>query len=292
MPRHTIVYSSDLHGNEVQYKKLVDYAIKTSANSIIIGGDIAPKNIPSEEFIRKQREFLLEKLPELLLSFKKQAPTNRIFLMLGNDDCAANQDAVERSDVFISIHGRRISLTEDFDIVGYSFVPITPFGIKDWEKYDFSDVPPEYSERYELRKKSNCRLDGKKSTSQGWTPFVFTPEMEKQDSIQRDLAQPPFTERAAKTLYVIHTPPDGTYLDLLHSREHVGSFAVRDFIEREQPYLTLHGHIHETVEVSGEFQDIIGRTICFSSGNHNVGSQLALVVFDLYRPEKAERLII
>ena len=41
--QHKILYTSDIHGNEVQYSKLIQYAIKISADTIIIGGDIAPK---------------------------------------------------------------------------------------------------------------------------------------------------------------------------------------------------------------------------------------------------------
>jgi Icc-related predicted phosphoesterase len=42
-----------------------------------------------------------------------------------------------------------------------------------------------------------------------------------------------------------HTPPRDTLLDRTHRREHVGSVAVRQFIEQVQPALVLCGHIHE-----------------------------------------------
>ena len=41
--RYKIVYTADIHGNLVQYKKLVDYSLKNKAKAVIIGGDIAPK---------------------------------------------------------------------------------------------------------------------------------------------------------------------------------------------------------------------------------------------------------
>jgi len=40
---------------------------------------------------------------------------------------------------------------------------------------------------------------------------------------------------------------NNTALDITGNDMHVGSFAVRQFIEKYQPHLTLHGHIHETV---------------------------------------------
>lgn len=42
-----------------------------------------------------------------------------------------------------------------------------------------------------------------------------------------------------------HTPPRGTPLDRTRRGEHVGSVAVRQFIEQVQPALVLCGHIHE-----------------------------------------------
>lgn len=76
------------------------------------------------------------------------------------------------------------------------------------------------------------------------------------------------------------------------NERNVGSIAIRLFIEKSQPYLTLHRHIHETVGVSGKYKENAGKTISLTSGNHNIGDKLALLVFDLYHPDKAERKIV
>ena len=68
---------------------------------------------------------------------------------------------------------KRLKINDNFDIVGYSFVPITPFKLKDWEKFDMSNVPIYLKEYYEYRKKVNYRLDGFKSTKDGWVDFLF-----------------------------------------------------------------------------------------------------------------------
>ena len=73
---------------------------------------------------------------------------------------------------------------------------------------------------------------------------------------------------------------------------HVGSMALRLFIEQYQPYLTLHGHIHETVEMSGNFKHKIGETLCLSSGNHNVGDNLAILVLDINKINETKKIII
>lgn len=288
--KYKIIYTADLHGNQEQYKKLVDYSIKVNTNAIIIGGDIAPKD-PSRHYIEYQRKFLEYPLPEILKPLRSS--DIKLFLMLSNDDCSCNLDVLEKKEpsLYRLINQKRLSLINNFDIVGYSYVPITPFRIKDWEKYDLTNVPKNLEVEYANRKLTNYNLNGYKSTRNRWKKFVFKPQMEKYDSIQKDLSKNLFTEKPNKTLYVFHSPPNRTNLDQVINKTHVGSIAIRLFIEKYQPYLTLHGHIHETVDVSGNFKDKIGNTLCMSCGNHSSSSQLALLEFDLYNPKDVKRII-
>ena len=62
---------------------------------------------------------------------------------------------------------------------------------------------------------------------------------------------------------------------------HVGSKAVRWFIEKEQPPLTLHGHIHESPKMSGSWKDKIGNTICINVGSSYPEDKLNCVIIDL-----------
>lgn len=54
MKQHLVAYTSDVHGNSVQYNKLIDYCIKNNMDSLIIGGDITPK-----DFVFQSREIYL-----------------------------------------------------------------------------------------------------------------------------------------------------------------------------------------------------------------------------------------
>jgi hypothetical protein len=56
-------------------------------------------------------------------------------------------------------------------------------------------------------------------------------------------------------IFCPHAPPEGTACDRLRSGQHVGSKAIRAFVEREQPDIVLCGHIHESRGV-----DRIGKT--------------------------------
>ena len=67
-------------------------------------------------------------------------------------------------------------------------------------------------------------------------------------------------------IFCPHAPPKDTACDRIHSGLHVGSTAVRAFIEREQPDLVLCGHIHES---RGE--DLIGRTRVVNPGSVSAG---------------------
>ena len=301
MPSNKIIYVSDLHGKREQYQKLVSHAKKISADTIIIGGDITP-NPGGRIDIGEQRRFLQNSLPAYFISLKTGLPDCEVYLMLGNDDCASNLDVLEQQkELYTNIHNKRIQLTPDLELVGYSYVPITPFGLKDWEKYDLSIIPFKYQDAYNECKRMNHKLDGVKTNKNKWVRFAFTPEMELSDSIQKDLKGELFTKSPEKTIYVTHTPPYNTNLDKivrsypfgsLPEKIPIGSIALRLFIEDYQPHLTLHGHIHEAVAVSGSFKDKIGKTPCLAPGNHPNSDKLAAIVLDAYDLEHAQRILL
>ena len=71
---------------------------------------------------------------------------------------------------------------------------------------------------------------------------------------------------------------------------HVGSIAVKRFIKNNQPTITLHGHVHESARLTGNWKDNIGKTLLFSAAHD--GPELALVRFNKYHPEKSIRELI
>jgi len=52
---------------------------------------------------------------------------------------------------------------------------------------------------------------------------------------------------------------------------------MKEFINKEQPSLTLHGHIHEGPQ-TGSWKDTIGKTICVNPGR---GNMLNMIIIDL-----------
>ena len=177
------------------------------------------------------------------------------------------------------------------DLVGYSFVPITPFLLKDWEKHDFYCPPETYSAQY-AKQKQRYRLDGYVSSESGWTPKQLTPEMEQRDSIQHDLELDLFLRNPQKTIYVMHCPPWGTSLDMISSGQHVGSLATLHYIKKHRPFLTLHGHIHECVAQTGIYKETIEETVCLAPGNDHLGSITHVIEFDPFMPMQAHRVVL
>jgi len=84
-----------------------------------------------------------------------------------------------------------------------------------------------------------------------------------------------------KTIYVIHAPPFNTKLDIVTTGAHVGSKSIRNFIEKEKPLLTLHGHIHESPKMSGSWRDKIGNTVCINIGSSYPEDKLNCVIIDV-----------
>lgn len=279
---YNIIYTSDIHGNLIQYKKLFDRANKTKCNAIIIGGDIAPKD-KEHRTIESQKEFLEKDLFPLIKNFKKNNKV-KIFIMLGNDDFKANQSLFDKQKLFNSINNTTKNLYKDFKIIGYPYVPITPFRYKDWEKMDLN-------EENESLTRKGIVLEGIKSKGNNFLDFSFNLKNRK-DTIEKDLIKIFKNLNPKRVILVSHAPPYNTSLDMLQNNEHVGSKAIKKIIKEKQPYLTLHGHIHETVTLSNKFIERIGETISITSGNDHLSKTLKIIELNLYEPKKAIRLTI
>jgi Icc-related predicted phosphoesterase len=71
---------------------------------------------------------------------------------------------------------------------------------------------------------------------------------------------------------------------------HVGSIAIRRFIEDQQPMITLHGHVHESARITGSWSEKIGRSYAFNAATDQKG--LSIIKIPLDHPAFAERIII
>jgi len=282
-------FTSDLHGSLHRYRRLFLALEEEAPAAVFLGGDLFPNGFapwrgPDGERLDFLTGFLVPEMEALRARMGSRFPT--IFLILGNDDLREREEEVERAEaagLWRYAHGRRHVLGSH-PVFGYSFVPPTPFLLKDWERYDVSRyVPP-----------------GCVSPEEGWRTVEDTPHEVRYGTIKDDLARLTGESDLSQAILLFHTPPsdtnldraglDGKTVDHVPLDLHVGSVAVRRFIEARQPLLTLHGHIHESARITGSWRDRIGRTHLFT-GAHD-GSELALVRFDLDNLEEASRTLL
>lgn len=258
-----IIYTADLHGNEAFYKILLKKAVEENVSAVVIGGDLCGREGTTiREKIENQKIFLENFLVSLFKEFKQNNKNKEVYLVMGNDDFRINLGVLEKAEennILKSIHNKSIKLNKNYNIAGYSFVDPTPFRLKDWEKSDFDDDKfPHQLFAEEIR------------------------SIEKEDgTIQADLKKLKRLSNPKKTVYVIHAPPFNTRLDIITTGAHVGSKAVREFIEKDQPLLTLHGHIHESPQMSGSWLDKINGTISINVGSKYPAKILNCIVIDV-----------
>ena len=278
MPR--IVYTSDLHGVIDLYRAAGEAAVRTRADALIFGGDLCP-GVPSGASQRlpiEQPEFVLYRLSHLFDMWKEAHPDLRIFAIPGNDDCQTVLPALEElemNNLIENLHQETRTLGE-YTLIGLSYVPPTPFHLKDFERWD--EAPEPDSDSYSYR----CLL----GTPRGFMVIEdFESHLDSLPSIKQELQR--FTVKdPAHTVAVIHTPPFNTACDVLFDGRHIGSKAVRSWIEKAQPRLTLHGHIHESPKLSGTFFDRIGPTTVINPGCDHTRPHLVFI--DLDNPTEIE----
>lgn len=280
-------FVTDLHGSIDRYKKLFAKIKEELPNIVFLGGDILPPVFYSPTN-NEYDDFFEDILLKGFLKLKKDLGSSypKVFLILGNDDGVYDEDRIVRAEdlgVWKYIHNKKIEYGK-YNIYGYNYVPPTPFLLKDWERYDVSRyVDP-----------------GCISPEEGKHSRKLEKNEIKYSTIQNDIKKLVQDKNLEKSIFLFHSPPyktkldraalDGKKVDHVPLDVHVGSIAIKRFIENQQPLLTLHGHIHESAQITGTWKDRIGKTYSFSAA-HN-GSELALVKFNLESLDKSERELI
>lgn len=290
MAKTRIFYATDTHGSEKCFTKFINAGAFYKADVLIIGGDITGKYfIPiieqpdgtfTSSFLGKdyklkagkdleeleQRirsvgnyafrtnpaeveelransaksdsvfEILITESLRRLLTFAEQKLRGtkiKCFVSPGNDDSFFVDKVLAESSIVISPEGKVIEIDSNHEMASTGYTNMTPWNCP-------RDIPEE-----EL--------------------------MKKIDDMTSKLKNP------SRSIFNFHCPPYGTTLDQAPQLDaelkpklsasgpvmaSVGSKSVRAAIEKYQPLLGLHGHIHES---KGYFN--IGRTICVNPGS-------------------------
>jgi uncharacterized protein len=301
--RMRIVFATDLHGSEACFRKWVNSARVLEASCLVMGGDITGKSIvpivengegwvaelghgrevarDEEELaslrkrIRAGGRYDVDLTPEQLgrladdaelrASLFKTAIQDSLrrwievaeerlpatgtpaFFMLGNDDEDELLDGIGRSDALQYGEGKVCELPGGYEMISFGYSTPTP-----WH------TPRELSE--ERMAEEIERLAGQLSDRR-------------------------------RAIYNLHCPPRDTHLDQaailddqLRPKQgaagtmmgSVGSSAVREAIERDEPLLGLHGHVHECSAVQR-----LGPTLCVNAGSEYQSGVLKAAILEL-----------
>ena len=310
-----LLYASDFHGSEAFFRKFLGAALQYQANALIVGGDVTgkamipilhkgPDRYEAALFNRRETPSTPEALEHLQQTIAnvgfypivlepdeaaeleadpvrmgtrfEQEMIGRVrlwmnlaeatlgprgvhlYFMCGNDDLASIDRAIEGHEHIHNPDGRRHWIDDDHELVGLSLANMTP-----WK----------------------CARDS------------------EEDELARRLDQVAgLLEAPERAVMVIHVPPFDSGLDvcpeldenlqIVHRGGHVlmkpaGSPAVRRMIERVQPLLTLHGHIHES---PGHVR--LGRTLAINAGSEYAEGIMKAAIINLERGRVKGHILI
>jgi uncharacterized protein len=281
-----VFFATDIHGSEVCWRKFLNAAAFYKADLVVLGGDVTGKvMIPIvarqgywQVTVRGQ-EYRLESQQELD-DIQRQIRNSGSYPAIVSPDelqeLSKEEGAVDRRfTVEMTRSLDRWLDMADGKLRGGEIPCILNGGNDDiWEIDDIIEQSPCVS----FAEGKMLELDGFHLVSMGWTnptpwdTFREAPEPELATKIEAVVSQVPDMERA---IFNFHAPPYGTGLDEapaldaelrpMHGgavMKPVGSTAVRDAIQKHQPMLSVHGHIHESRGVKK-----MGRTLAINPGS-------------------------
>jgi Icc-related predicted phosphoesterase len=267
-----VCFTSDLHGAASLYEQLEELLRAQTPDLLILGGDLFPDG-ERDDPLGTQVAYVERDFIPRLASWRALAPRLTIACCVGNHEWRCAGDVLGRqhdAGRLVLLDHHRVWMHRGVSFLGYGLTPATPHWVKDFERLDLpiDPVPTFGGVVWDVARKAVRYV----------VPAAhFIPA----GAISTDLnsavrAAPPW-------ILVAHCPPYETKLDRLPTLPApVGSRAVRQFIEVRQPLVSLHGHIHESPEVTGRYRDNIGQTLCINPGQGP--DRLHAVLFDSDNP--------
>ena len=294
--RTLIFFATDIHGSDLCFRKFLNAGKFYGATHLIVGGDITGKSlIPirrtsqgwSAHFAgRDQAPATKQELADLVQAIRDVGQ----YPLVGEpDELDALADEQHRARAFTRavLDGmeRWMSLADErLDGTGIQCY-VTPGNDDFWEIDDVIRA----SRAVQFVEGQCVRIDDRhEMLTTGYsniTPWRTEREVDEAalakrlDGMWESVADP------ANLLAVIHVPPVGTALDVAPElgpelelkmgsggmkMTHVGSSAVRTWIEERQPLCGLFGHVHES-----KAAEPLGRTLCLNPGSEYTAGVLA-----------------
>ena len=305
MPLLKIIYASDFHGSTIVFKKFINAGLIYKADVLVYGGDITGKalipivevdnGVFAFELMGKRYEV---KLGEINKHLERIENIGYYPLVVKKEERSRFEDNTYLNTIFKESMKDRLKNWIEFAKNKLKDTNITlclQLGNDDEPELEnilreAEDKRVVYAENkvVELPQGYNMVSNGYANITPWHCPRDYDEEL-----IYRKLED--LVSRAGNTSQLIlntHCPPYNTNIDLAPKldkdlkpiiisggvvMEHVGCISVRKIIEKYQPLIGLHGHIHESRGI-----DKIGRTLILNPGSdYNVGVlRAALVVLE------------
>jgi Icc-related predicted phosphoesterase len=309
MPR--IFFATDLHGSEMCWRKFLNAAKFYDADILICGGDMTGKAIVP--IVEENGHFTVTMggqtqtvTSDQVSDVEGQIRRKGYYPLRMTDERLheLDQHPERRVETFqvVMLEGVQRWMEMAKDKLGGSGVRIFVCPGND-DEMEVDDVVRK-SEMVQLGEGQLLEIDGFTMISTGWsnhTPWnTHREETEEQlgERIEAMAKQVPDQSRA---IFNLHCPPFKSGLDeapaidadlkLLHggrALRPVGSTAVRQAIEKHQPLLSLHGHIHES---KGAVK--LGKTLSINPGSSYEEGMLmgAIIQLDPKKGIKSYQLV-
>ena len=280
-------YTCDIHGSEMTFRKFLNAPEMYGINTVILAGDLSGKGftlvehdgnenyktqIYNEDWTAsgtEQFELLKRKMTTLGFYFKI-GTKSELEDYRGNPElCQQEYDrlAADRMTDWI----RRIE--EKFKPAGIKIFILAgnDDGNNIKQTFEVSDYMVNAEDQIVMVTENNEMLSEGHSNPTPWNTPREVSEDELAKLLQTKIDQ---LEHPEKSIFNIHVPPVDTIIDSvtdidpktlkrdLRRIKGAGSSAVREAIEKYQPLVGLHGHIHES---RGEFK--LGSTLCLNPGS-------------------------
>lgn len=303
MAQLTIYYASDIHGSELLWRKFLNAGPAYKANVLIMGGDVTGKGIVpiiDRESGGAEATFLGRRM--VLTSEAQVAALEQDIRLNGmypyrcrpEDVAAAVADPSRQDELFDQLMAgtfeRWLSIADE---------KLTQSGLPCYVMPGNDDtfvIDSVFKASSRARNCDQLLVDlgrGYSMISLGYanrTPWHSPRELNEDELSARIDRLAALVPDMRTAVFNFHVPPYNSGLDgaaLLDAELRpthlggeevmvpVGSTAVRAAIERYQPLLTLHGHIHEAKGAKK-----IGRTLCLNPGStYNTGRIDGVLVY-------------
>jgi len=285
-----ILYGSDFHGSDAVFRKFLAAGLQYKANALMVGGDVTGKAMVPVIHQGGGRYtghlFGADKVatnPEELDALKKAISSVGFYpIVLERDEAAELEaDPVKMGTRFEKEMCDRVRVW--MKLAEEKLVPqkITLYFMAgNDDLYSIDDVVAEF-EHIRNPDMKCFELEGGYNvvglSNANMTPWRCARDIEEPELAARLEALGALIQKPERTIAMIHVPPFSSGLDTCPELDKdlkivtqggqvvmksAGSPAVRAFIEKVQPLLTLHGHIHES---PGHFRN--GRTLMINAGS-------------------------